>query len=66
MNRYSFKLYPSQANFLYGTTSLDKEVFLKTFEDAGITIRNYNDDSFRITIGNKNENDAVLNVLRTL
>lgn len=58
----NFKVYKSSANYLYGTTK-DKAKFLKAFEDAGIKIRNYEDDSFRITIGTHEQNVAVLNVL---
>ena len=55
--------YPSNANFLYGRTD-KKDVLMEMFEEKKITIRNYADDSFRITIGSKEENDFVLDVLR--
>ena len=34
------------------------------FKEKNITIRNYEDTSFRITIGTKEENEMVLDVLR--
>lgn len=34
------------------------------FKEKNITIRNYEDASFRITIGTKEENEMVLDVLR--
>lgn len=55
--------YPSDANFLYGR-SQKKEILLSMFEQENIAIRNYADDSFRITIGTKEENNRVLDVLR--
>lgn len=56
-------IYPSSANFLYGRCQKKQEL-LDAFAKAGITIRNYGDDSFRITIGMPWENEAVLAVLR--
>lgn len=55
--------YPSNANFLYGRTD-KKDVLMEMFEEKKIAIRNYADDSFRVTIGSKEENDFVLDVLR--
>lgn len=57
-------LYPSEANYLHGRCD-NKKLLLKLFEDAGIVIRNYNDeDTFRITIGLPEENQRVLQVLQ--
>lgn len=54
----------SQANFLHGRSD-NKEALLKLFEEKGIVIRNYSGkDTFRITIGTEEENEAVLNVLK--
>lgn len=61
LNKITF--YPSQGNFLHGKTD-NKEKLLKMFEEKNIVIRNYKDDTFRITIGNDNENQAVLEVLK--
>ena len=57
-------LYPSHANFIYGR-SAKKEELLEKFEEAGITIRNYHDNSFRITIGTPQENEKVYHILRS-
>ncbi len=61
LNKITF--YPSQGNFLHGKTD-NKEKLLKMFEEKNIVIRNYKDDTFRVTIGNDNENQAVLKVLK--
>lgn len=61
LNKITF--YPSQGNFLHGKTD-NKEKLLKMFEEKNIVIRNYKDDTFRITIGNDDENQAVLEVLK--
>lgn len=57
-------IYPSSANFLYGRCQ-NKDKLFKLFEQKNIRIRNYEDDSFRITIGIQDENDMVLDVLRS-
>jgi len=55
-----FKLYPSQANYLYGCTS-DKEALFQALAKKQIVIRNYeNSDYFRISIGTPEENDLVI------
>lgn len=55
--------YPSQANFIYGKAD-NKELLLKLFKESDITIRNFNHTHyFRISIGSKEENEAVLKVL---
>lgn len=56
-------IYPSCANFLFGR-SKNKDELLSMFEEKKISIRNYADDSFRITVGTKEENEMVLDVLR--
>ena len=56
-------IYPSNANFLFGRSE-KKDLLLKMFKEKNITIRNYEDASFRITIGTKEENEMVLDVLR--
>ena len=55
--------YPSNANFLYGRTD-EKDTLMNMFKEKNITIRNYADTSFRITIGTSKENEMVLDVLR--
>ena len=56
-------IYPSNANFLFGRSE-KKDLLLAMFKEKNITIRNYEDASFRITIGTKEENEMVLDVLR--
>ena len=55
--------YPSNANLLYGRTD-EKDTLMNMFKEKNITIRNYADTSFRITIGTSKENEMVLDVLR--
>lgn len=56
--------YPSQANFIRGKTN-EKQKLLTKFEAKNIVIRNYADDTFRITIGTEEENREILDVLRS-
>ena len=56
--------YPSQANFIRGKTN-EKQKLLEKFEAKNIVIRNYADDTFRITIGTEEENREILDVLRS-
>ena len=58
----AFTLYPSQANYLYGRCP-QKEAMFTLFEEAGIVLRTYKDDTFRITIGSKEENALVSSIL---
>lgn len=58
------EFYPSQANFIYGKCD-NKALLLQLFQKANIQIRDFaNTDFFRITIGTKEENEAVLYVLQ--
>ncbi|MBQ0066310.1 MAG: histidinol-phosphate transaminase [Firmicutes bacterium] len=55
--------YPSKANFICGKCA-NKEALLAAFEKENIVIRNYaGKDTFRITIGSKEENKKVLEIL---
>lgn len=56
------KFYESKANFIYGK-STEKEKIIKILNSNDILIRNFNDDSFRITVGLPNENKKVLNLI---
>ena len=58
-------IYPSKANYLFGRCA-NKEQMLAAFEAEGIVIRNYNDDSFRITIGLIAENEKVCSILEAI
>lgn len=57
-------VYPSKANYFYGRCT-KKEELLQAFADAGIQIRSYADEGFRITVGTEEENALVLSVLKT-
>lgn len=59
------EFYPSEANFIYGKCE-NKELLLKLFAQANIQIRDFkHTEFFRITIGSKEENEAVLTVLQS-
>lgn len=55
-------VYPSHANFIYGKSSMKDELVTNMLSN-GISIRNYKDDSFRITIGSDLEMEDVLSVI---
>lgn len=58
-------IYPSKANYLFGRSEKKTEM-LEALEAAGIVIRNYGDDSFRITIGLADENETVCTILEKM
>lgn len=62
-SRSKIKFYKSSANFIFGR-SIYKEELKIAFIDNNIMIRYFNDDSFRITIGEEEENDKVINIIR--
>lgn len=64
LDRKDITLYPSKTNYLYGT-STNKDKFMNALKAKNIVIRNYNDDSFRITIGSKEQNQMIFDVLKT-
>ena len=55
----------SNANFIYGKTNCKDKLF-EALEKNEILIRNYQDDSFRITVGNKEENQEVVRVFESV
>lgn len=55
-------VYPSHANFIYGKSSMKDELVTNMLSN-GISIRNYKDDSFRITICSEIEMEDVLSVI---
>ena len=55
-------IYKSFSNFIYFKSKLKSEL-ISNFEENGISIRNFNDDSFRITIGSEEEMEEVLNII---
>lgn len=66
LNKYKeakVKFYPSKANFIYGKTTI-KDKLIEALEKEDIKIRYFEDDSFRITIGLKEENLKVLEIIK--
>ncbi|NFF82160.1 histidinol-phosphate transaminase [Clostridium botulinum] len=59
------RFYPSKGNFIFGRTS-HKYALLSGLNEKGILIRNFSDDTFRITVGSQLENRKLLNVLREI
>lgn len=64
IGRDDIKLYPSKTNYLYGK-AINKKRFMDVLKSKSIVIRDYRDDSFRITIGSKQQNQMILDVLKT-
>ncbi|NBK97930.1 MAG: histidinol-phosphate aminotransferase family protein [Erysipelotrichia bacterium] len=62
LNKKEITLYPSKTNYLYGTSSR-KADFMRCLQEKQIVIRDYHDDSFRITIGSTQQNQLVLDVI---
>ncbi len=56
-------VYPSHANFIYGK-SQDKKRMMELLAEEDIVIRNYDNECFRITVSNQEENELVLQVLK--
>lgn len=63
MKREDLTLFDSHTNFFYGRAK-HKENLLKALQKENIIIRDYQDDSFRITIGSEEENKKVMEVLK--
>ncbi len=62
----SFKklvVYPSCANFIYGKSQYKKRM-MELLAEEDIVIRNYDNECFRITVSNQEENELVLQVLK--
>lgn len=58
-------LYPSAANYFYGVCE-DKEKLLQVMEENNIVIRNFDGNSFRISVGNEEDNKRVIELLCSL
>ncbi|MGL4106478.1 histidinol-phosphate transaminase [Clostridium sp. LP20] len=53
------EFYKSKANYIFGRTPY-KEALLKKLKASGIIIRNFNDDSFRVSVGSPFENKKLI------
>lgn len=62
-NYKKLNVYPSNANFIYGKSS-SKNKMMELLKANHIVIRNYDNDFFRITVSNREENELVLSVLK--
>lgn len=56
-------VYPSNANFIYGKSQY-KNRMMQLLAKENIVIRNYDNECFRITVSNHEENELVLRVLK--
>ncbi|MBN7572492.1 MULTISPECIES: pyridoxal phosphate-dependent aminotransferase [Clostridium] len=59
------QFYPSKGNYIFGRTP-HKEALIKGLESNGIIIRNFNDDSFRITVGSPMQNRKVVEGIKKI
>lgn len=59
----AIKFYKGYANFIYGRCEF-KESILQELDKRKIVIRNFNDNTFRITVGFPMQNKQVVDVLR--
>ena len=64
LKKLNFLVYPSGANFLFVKPPI-QNLFEKLME-RGILIRKFNDDYYRITVGNKEENEILIEELKKL
>lgn len=62
---YKIKVYPSKGNFIYGKTTI-KNKLIEDLEKEDIKIRYFQDNSFRITIGLKEENSKLLEAIKKI
>ena len=61
----SIQFHPSKGNYIYGRTA-HKEALIKGLENNGIVIRNFADDTFRITVGSPMQNRKVLDGIKKI
>ena len=62
---FYIKFYKSKSNYIYGKTNCKEKLF-KVLEEANIFIRNYEGDSFRITVGSQKQNEKLIKMLQKL
>ena len=63
--RYGFELYDSQANFFWLRLGGRSVEFAQACDAIGVAVRPYGTDGVRVTIGEQEANDRVLELLRT-
>lgn len=61
----NIQFYPSKGNYIYGITA-HKEALMKGLENNGIVIRNFSDDTFRITVGSPMQNRKVVDAIKKI
>ena len=61
----NIQFYPSNGNYIYGKTA-HKEALIKGLENIGIIIRNFSDDTFRITVGSPMQNRKVVDGIKKI
>jgi histidinol-phosphate aminotransferase len=61
----NIEFHPSKGNYIYGRTP-HKEALIKGLEDNGIVIRNFSDDTFRITVGSPMQNRKVVDAIKKI
>lgn len=59
------EFYKSKGNFIFGRTS-HKDALIKGLESYKIFIRNFKDESFRITVGSPRENRKVIEAIKEI
>jgi histidinol-phosphate aminotransferase len=60
-----FKVYPTEANFVYLKTEKAEEIHRKLL-DMSISIRIFNSENLRITVGSHNENKVLITALNRI
>ena len=61
----SIEFYKSSGNYIYGRTDY-KDALMAGLREKGIIIRNFDDDSFRITVGSEYENRKVVEAITSI
>ena len=61
----NIQFYPSKGNFIYGRTA-HIQALIKGLENNGIIIRNFGDDTFRITVGSPMQNRKVVEGIKKI
>lgn len=59
------QFYPSKGNYIFGRTR-HKEALIKGLENNGIVIRNFEDDTFRISVGSPMQNRKVIKAIKRI